>query len=168
VTFVGLILLLIRINRVLVLGDICHEIQSFAGAIARSGTDNVSVLFGPSAQSHTEDHLSVLSHACSATAEVIEEAFEFPRYGGGVGAFDGRSISKLRGHLILMKERKGVLEALYKRISSTKLPVLLLGRVSVLLCLAKLTETIRRTTCGQRKCILGQNSLRNHARMAKL
>jgi hypothetical protein len=129
--------LLIRINRVLVLGDICHEIQSFAGTISRSGTNNVTVLFGPSAQSYAVAHLSVLSHACSATAEVIEEALEFPQYGEGVGAFDGKSISKLQAHLVLMKERRGVLEALYKRTSSTKLPVLLLGRFLVLLCFAK-------------------------------
>ena len=137
-TFVGLKPVLIRINRVLVLGDICYEIQIFSGAIARSGTDNVSVLFGPSAQSYTLGHLSVLSHACSATEEVIEEALEFPQYGGGAAAFEERSVSKLQGHLVLMNERKGVLEALYKRISSTKLPVLLLGKFSVFLCLAKL------------------------------
>jgi hypothetical protein len=128
---------------VLVLGDICYEIQSFVGTIAHSGADNGAVLFGLSAQSYTADHLSVLSHACSATADIIEQALQFPQYGDDLKAFDGESISKLQGHLALMKERKSTLSDLYKRTSETKLPVLLLGRFSFVLSLRNLTELIR-------------------------
>jgi hypothetical protein len=131
---------------VLVLGNILHETQSFVGTIARSEADNSPVLFGFSAQTYTADRLSILSHACYATAEIIGQALEFPQYGDDVEGFDEQSVSELQEHLVLMKERKGVLDALYRRISDTKLSVLLLGRISAALHFKKkklLTETIR-------------------------
>lgn len=73
------------------------------------------------------NYLSLLSYAVSATEEILEAAIEFPHYGQHLHGFEQTFITQIQQHLVIMKERKDIVGALYGHVTQSQLPVLLFG-----------------------------------------